>query len=90
MCPTSKGSILADRDILNRAMSIGLCGGLTSMEASTPIDDPSLQLPRPFVRALIAHGIHTLGAASAKSDSALLALHGVGPKGILMLRQLQR
>ena len=59
------------------------------MEASTRIDDPSVRLPRPFVRALLANGILTLGAAWAASDTELLALHGAGPKGIRMLRELQ-
>ena len=46
------------------------------MNASTPIDDPSLKLPRPFVRALVAAGLTSLGAAWAWSDDELLALHG--------------
>ena len=37
------------------------------MDASTRIDDPSLKLPRPFVRALLDHGIQTLGEAWATS-----------------------
>jgi len=40
------------------------------------------------VRALLANGIETLGAAWASEDAALLALHGVGPKGVRMLRAL--
>ena len=59
------------------------------MDASTPIDDPSLKLPQPFVRALIAAGLTTLSAASAWSDKDLSALHGAGPKGIRMLRALE-
>ena len=59
------------------------------MDASRRIDDPALQLPRPFVRALIAHGILTFGAAAAKSHSTLLALHGVGQKGVEKFRELQ-
>ena len=59
------------------------------MNASTPIDDPSLKLPRPFVRALVAAGLTSLGAAQAWSDDELLALHGAGPKGVRMLRELQ-
>jgi hypothetical protein len=59
------------------------------MNASTPIDDPSLKLPRPFVRALVAAGLTPLGAAWAWSDDELLALHGAGPKGVRMLRELQ-
>ena len=59
------------------------------MNASTPIDDPSLKLPRPFVRAPVAAGLTSLGAAWAWSDDELLALHGAGPKGVRMLRELQ-
>ena len=59
------------------------------MNASTPIDDPFLKLPRPFVRALVAAGLTSLGAAWAWSDDELLALHGAGPKGVRMLRDLQ-
>ena len=61
---------------------------IDGMDASTRIDDPALHLPRPFVRALLANGIETLGAAWASEDAALLALHGVGPKGVRMLRAL--
>jgi hypothetical protein len=60
------------------------------MNASTRIDDPSLKLPRPFVRALLASGIKTLGEAWATGERDLLALHGVGPKGLRLLRELQR
>ena len=59
------------------------------MSPDTPIDDPAVKVARPFVRALQAAGITTLGAAWAKSDAELLALHGVGQKGIRMLRELQ-
>jgi hypothetical protein len=59
------------------------------MNASTPIDDPSLKLPRPFVRALVAAGSTSLGAAWAWSDDELLALHGAGPNVVRMLRELQ-
>ena len=57
------------------------------MNASTPIDDRYLKLPR--VRALVAAGLTSLGAAWAWSDNELLALHGAGPKGVRMLRELQ-
>jgi hypothetical protein len=59
------------------------------MSPDTPIDDPAVKVSRPFVRALQAAGITTLGAAWAKSDAELLALHGVGQKGIRMLRALE-
>ena len=59
------------------------------MSPDTPIDDPAIKVGKPFVRALLAAGITTLGAAWAKSDAELLALHGVGEKGIRVLRALQ-
>jgi hypothetical protein len=59
------------------------------MSPDTPIDDPSVRLPRPFVAGLQSAGITTLGAAWAKTDQELLALHGVGAKGIGMLRALR-
>ena len=49
------------------------------MDASRRIDDPALQLPRPFVRALIAHGFLTFGAAAAKSDSMSFAVERRAP-----------
>ena len=59
------------------------------MSPDTPIDDPAIKFSQPFVRALLAAGITTLGAAWAKRDAELLALHGVGKKGIRTLRELQ-
>ena len=59
------------------------------MSPDTPIDDPAIKFSQPFVRALLAAGITTLGAAWARSDAELLALHGVGKRGIRTLRELQ-
>jgi uncharacterized protein YdhG (YjbR/CyaY superfamily) len=61
----------------------------THPDATTPLDEPSLGLPRPAVRGLAGAGVTTLGAAWAKSDRELLACHGVGPKAVRMIRQLQ-
>jgi uncharacterized protein YdhG (YjbR/CyaY superfamily) len=58
-------------------------------DADTPIDDPSLRLPRPAVRGLIGAGVTTLGAAWAAEDDELLAHHGVGPKAVRIIRSLQ-
>jgi hypothetical protein len=58
-------------------------------DPTTPLDDPSLRLPRPAVRGLAAAGITTLGAAWAAEDADMLALHGVGQKGVRMIRELQ-
>ena len=61
----------------------------TEPDATTPLDDASLRLPRPAVRGLAAAGITTLGAAWTAADADLLALHGVGPKAVRMIRELQ-
>jgi len=61
----------------------------TKPDATTPLDDPSLRLPTPAVRGLAAAGITTLGAAWAAEDADILALHGVGLKGVRMIRELQ-
>jgi hypothetical protein len=58
-------------------------------DPTTPLDDPGLGLPRPAVRGLLAAGVTTLGAAWATSDRDMLAWHGVGPKAVRMIRQLQ-
>lgn len=42
---------------------------------------------RPATRALLAAGIGTLSAAVARSDAELLALHGVGPRAVRLLRE---
>jgi uncharacterized protein YdhG (YjbR/CyaY superfamily) len=58
-------------------------------DASTRLDEFALGLPRPAVRALIDAGLTTLGAARAAEDRDLLAHHGVGPKAVRTIRQLQ-
>ncbi|THV26202.1 helix-hairpin-helix domain-containing protein [Glycomyces paridis] len=44
----------------------------------------------PATRALAAAGITTLDAAAALSDRELLALHGVGPKAVRLIREAAR
>jgi hypothetical protein len=62
---------------------------MTLLDPKTPIDDPMVKIPQPFVRALKAAGINTLGQAWAMGDKEILALHGTGPKGVRMLRELE-
>ncbi|WP_354698082.1 hypothetical protein DSM112329_03746 [Paraconexibacter sp. AEG42_29] len=57
-------------------------------DPATALDDPALRLPRTPVRALIHAGITTLGMALERSDAELLAVHGVGPKGVRLIRAL--
>jgi hypothetical protein len=58
-------------------------------DPATPLDDPSLGLPRPAVRGLASAGIKTLDAAWAASDADMLAHHGVGAKAVRLIRDLQ-
>jgi hypothetical protein len=57
--------------------------------AATPLNEAALQLPAPAVRGLAAAGLTTLGEAWAATDEILLALHGVGPKAVRMIRALE-
>ena len=50
---------------------------------STPIP---LNIGRPALRALAAAGINSLEDVARTNDADLLALHGVGPKAIAILR----
>lgn len=45
------------------------------------------KVSRPALRALDEAGITTLGQLAALSEKELLKLHGVGPKGVRILRQ---
>ncbi len=45
------------------------------------------KVPQPALRALAEAGITTLGQLAALSEKELLKLHGVGPKGVRILRQ---
>ncbi len=42
---------------------------------------------RPATRALLAAGISTLDQVAARTDEELLALHGVGPRAVRILRE---
>jgi predicted Fe-Mo cluster-binding NifX family protein len=46
-----------------------------------------LAIGRPATNALADAGITTLSAAVGRSDAELLALHGLGPKAVRVLRE---
>lgn len=59
--------------------------GMATGEAPDQIGDlPTIG--RPANRALLAIGVTTLDQAAATGEAALLALHGVGPRAIRLLR----
>lgn len=48
------------------------------------------QISKPAVRALLGEGITTLKQAASLSDEELLKLHGVGPKAIKIIREVEK
>jgi len=56
---------------------------MTSRAGGTPLPE---SLPRPLRGALVHAGLTTLESVAGRRPTDLLALHGVGPKGIRMLR----
>ena len=53
----------------------------------TSADEGLPSIGAPATRALAAEGIHDLDAVAAAEPDRLLALHGVGPKAIRILRE---
>lgn len=49
-------------------------------------DHPLPQIGRPATQALNLIGITTLGQVAERSQRELLALHGVGPKAVRILK----
>jgi predicted flap endonuclease-1-like 5' DNA nuclease len=55
-------------------------------DLSTPPDFDLPRIGKPATRALVAAGIATLEQVSRLSEAQLLAMHGVGPKAVRILR----
>jgi hypothetical protein len=51
------------------------------------VGDLPATIGRPATRALAGAGITTLAAVAERSDGDLLALHGVGPRAVRLLRE---
>ena len=62
---------------------------MTSESAAEPgeIGDLPAAISRPATRGLAGAGSTTLAAVAQRSDAELLALHGVGPKAVRILRE---
>lgn len=45
------------------------------------------KIGRPAASALLSIGVSTLGQVAAMSEAELLALHGVGPRAVRILRE---
>jgi len=59
---------------------------MTEKNAPVAIDLPT-RIGKPAFRALVQAGYTTLAAVSGAREADLLALHGVGPKAIRLLRE---
>lgn len=55
--------------------------------AAPPDSDLPESIGRPATRALLGAGILNLDDVAARSDDELLALHGVGPRAVTLLRE---
>lgn len=55
--------------------------------APTGPDALPASIGKPATRALLAAGVRTLSDAAARSEEELLALHGVGPRAIRLLKE---
>lgn len=59
-----------------------------SVEPGGPNLPPGL--PRPALRALASAGVSRLDQLTSISEADLLALHGIGPKAVQLLRSALR
>ncbi|MCA5891816.1 hypothetical protein LEP48_00435 [Isoptericola sp. NEAU-Y5] len=60
---------------------------MTTVEPPDDRGDLPSAIGRPATRALESAGITTLAAVAQRSDAELLALHGVGPRAVRILRE---
>lgn len=70
----------APQELVDMALAAG------TAEPGTVGDLPA-SIGRPATRALAGAGITTLSDVAARTDAELLALHGVGPKAVRLLRE---
>ncbi|WP_236793084.1 hypothetical protein [Amycolatopsis sp. GM8] len=59
---------------------------LAAQVSAAPVGDLPKAIGAPATRALTGAGITTLAQALARTDAELLALHGVGPRAVRILR----
>ena len=64
---------------------------LAAADAAEPgeVGDLPAAIGRPATRALAGAGVMTLADVGARTDAELLALHGVGPRAVHILREHQ-
>lgn len=55
--------------------------------AAGEVGDLPREIGRPATRALAAAGVTTLAQVAARGEAELLAMHGVGPKAVRVLRE---
>ena len=60
---------------------------MTVPDDEQPGDDLPASLSAPARRALAGAGVTTLADVAAMTEDELMKLHGMGPKGIRILRQ---
>ncbi|GAB6936891.1 MmcQ/YjbR family DNA-binding protein [Isoptericola variabilis] len=68
-----------------------LAAVVAAADAAEPgeVGDLPAAIGRPATRALAGAGVTTLAEVGARTDAELLALHGVGPRAVRILREHQ-
>ncbi|MFB7800582.1 hypothetical protein [Isoptericola sp. NPDC056134] len=66
-----------------------LAAALAAADTAEPgeVGDLPAAIGRPATRALAGAGVTTLADVAARTDAELLALHGVGPRAVRILRE---
>ncbi|MFC7879439.1 hypothetical protein [Isoptericola sp. NPDC057391] len=66
-----------------------LTAALAAADVAEPgeVGDLPAAIGRPATRALAGAGVTTLAEVAARTDAELLALHGVGPRAVRILRE---
>lgn len=66
-----------------------VAAALAAADAAEPgeVGDLPAAIGRPATRALAGAGVTTLADVAARTDAELLALHGVGPRAVRILRE---
>lgn len=102
--PTSGGATIALKDINGQALNFwvrrawlakapkSLAAQVESADSAAPgaVGDLPPSIGKPATRALANAGLTTLARIAKLSDAELLALHGVGPKAIRLLREASK
>jgi hypothetical protein len=70
-----------------KRLATSLSSAESAVEAGQNVGDLPRAIGRPALSALMGAGLTSLESVAAKTEAELLALHGVGPKAVRILRE---